>query len=76
MNSVLESRPDAILSAREAVMNAAMHDAKGRKILSSLDSRSIESLRHLLINDNQIYDVASTLFDERCEALWAGPADS
>ena len=53
-------------------MNAAMHDAKGRKILSSLDSRSIESLRHLLINDNQIYDVASTLFDEQCEALWAG----
>ena len=76
LNSVLESRPDAILSAREAVMNAAMHDAKGRKILSSLDSRSIESLRHLLINDNQIYDVASTLFDEQCEALWAGPADS
>ena len=76
LNSVLESRPDAILSAREAVMNAAMHDAKGRKILSSLDSRSIESLRHLLINDNQIYDVASTLFDEQCEALWAGPVDS
>merc|ERR1712167_498476 len=74
--SRLESRPDAILSAREAVMNAAMHDAKGRKILSSLDSRSIESLRHLLINDNQIYDVASTLFDEQCEALWAGPVDS
>ena len=57
-------------------MNAASHDAKGRKTLSSLDSRSIESLRHLLINDNQIYDVASTLFDEQFDAVWAHPLDS
>jgi len=76
LNSVLESRPDAILSARQAVMNAASHDAKGRKTLSSLDSRSIESLRDLLINDNQIYDVASTLFDEQFDAVWAHPLDS